>query len=58
MQDEALCDNSERSPAVNYYHTALHLGCFSPRSASGHTQAGQLSDLTKITFSNEESFAM
>ena len=35
MQDRALYDNSERLPAVNYYHKALHLGCCSsPRSAS------------------------
>ena len=31
----ALCDDSQRLPAVNYYHKALHLGCCSnPRSAS------------------------
>ena len=35
FQDGALCDNTKRLPAVNYYHKALHLGCYSsPRSAS------------------------
>ena len=31
----ALCDNSQRLEAINYYHKALHLGCCSSsRSAS------------------------
>ena len=35
MQDGALCDNSLRVGAVNYYHKVLHLGCYSsPRSVS------------------------
>ena len=25
LQDGALCDNSKRFPAVNYYHKELHL---------------------------------
>ena len=34
----ALCDNSWRLPAVNYYHKELHLGCCSsPWSTSGFT---------------------
>ena len=35
IQDGALCDNSRQMEALNYYHNALHLGCFSsPRSTS------------------------
>ena len=29
IQDGALCDNSKRLPAVNYYHKALYLECCS-----------------------------
>ena len=29
IQDGVLCDNSLRLPVANYYHKALHLGCFS-----------------------------
>ena len=36
IEDGALCDNSQRLEAVNYYHKALHFGCCSSlRSASG-----------------------
>ena len=39
IQDGALCDNSWRLLAVNYYHKALHLGCCSsPISASANYQ--------------------
>ena len=39
IQDGALCDNSQRLPAVNYYHKALHVGsCSNPRSASGESE--------------------
>ena len=35
LQHGALCDNSYRLKAVNYYHKVVHLGrCNSPRSAS------------------------
>ena len=38
IQDGALCNNSQRLPAVNYYHKALQPGCCSnPRSASGYS---------------------
>ena len=40
IQDGALCDNSWRLKAINYYHKALHLGCCSsPRSASGKKES-------------------
>ena len=36
-QDGVLCDNSQRLEAVNYYHKALHFGCFSStKSVSLH----------------------
>ena len=38
----SLGNNSQRLPAVNYYHKVLHLGCCSsPRSASEHSNIGR-----------------
>ena len=35
IQDGAICDNSKRLVAINYYYKELHLGCCSsPRYAS------------------------
>ena len=43
IQDGALCDNILRLPAVNYYHRALHRGCFSsPRSASAYGRSAKI----------------
>ena len=42
IQDRALCVNSSRLPAVNYYHKALYLGCCNnPRftSARDHSNS-------------------